>query len=224
MSADLAERVLVRAEIDGGVAVVTLDSPPLNALDEPLLDQLAATLAPLAGDPDVRVVVLTSAGRKAFAVGLDVPELATALSAPEPGPLQSAGAERAFGLLWELPQPVIAALPASAIGAGLQLAMSCDLVVAVESASLGLPELRMGVAPAQPGVIGLVRRLGLPRATEMVLLGRAVPAPRARELGLIAEVVPVGQALDRALAIARELAVLPGEALRAAKAALRSGI
>jgi enoyl-CoA hydratase len=224
MTVDVAERALVRAEVDGGVAVVTLDSPPLNALDEPLLDQLALTLGRLADEPAARVIVLTSTGRKAFAVGLDVPELATALSAPEPGPLQSAGTERAFGLLWALRQPVIAALPASAIGAGLQLAMSCDLVVAVESASLGLPELRMGVAPAVPGVVGLVRRLGLPRATEMVLLGRAVPAPRARELGLIAEVVPHGQALSRALQIARELALLPGDALCAAKAALRKGI
>jgi enoyl-CoA hydratase len=218
----LAERTLVRVETGDGLAVVTLDSPPLNALDAPLLSQLSVALETLRADRDVRVIVLSSAGRKAFAVGLDVPELATALSAPEPGPLQSPETERACSLLWGLPQPVIAALPASAMGAGLQLAMSADLVIAVGSASLGLPELRMGVAPSALGVAGLVRRLGLPRAAEMVLLGRSISAVRASELGLIAEAVPDGMALERALQIGRELARLPGHALCAAKAALRN--
>jgi enoyl-CoA hydratase/carnithine racemase len=224
MSTMLQERVLVRSEVDDGVAVVTLDSPPLNALDDGLLERLAAVLARLREGGAARVVVLTSAGRKAFAVGLDVPDLATALSAPDPGPLQSPAADRAFKLLWALPQPVIAALPASAVGAGLQLAMSCDLVVAVESATFGMPEVRLGVAPALPGVKGLVRRLGLPRATEMVLLGRTISAARAKELGLISEVVPPGKALDRAGEIARELASLPAGGLQAAKAALRAGM
>jgi enoyl-CoA hydratase len=224
MSATVQERTLVRCETSRGVAVVTLDSPPLNALDDALLDQLGAVLTRLRDGDAARVVVLTSAGRKAFAVGLDVPDLATALSAPDPGPLQSPAAERAFKLLWGLPQPVIAALPASAVGAGLQLAMSCDLVVAVESATFGLPEVRLGVAPALPGVIGLVRRLGLPRATEMVLLGRSISSSRARELGLISEVVPPGRALDRACEIASELAALPAGALQAAKAALRAAV
>lgn len=222
MSANAAERILVRADVSGAVAVVTLDNPPLNVLDQPLLEQLETTLDGVRHDPEVRAIVLTSTG-KTFAAGLDVPQLADALSAPKPGPLQSAAAARAFRLLWALPQPVIAALPASAMGPGLQLAMSCDLVVAVETATFGLPELRMGVPPALPGVVGLVRRLGLPRATEMVLLGRSVPARRARELGLIAEVVPHGEALERALQIARELAALPTAALQAAKAALRAG-
>jgi enoyl-CoA hydratase len=218
----LAERTLVHVQSGAGLAVVTLDSPPLNALDAPLLSQLSVALERVRADSDVRVVVLTSAGRKAFAVGLDVPDLATALSEPEPGPLQSAEAERACSLLWALPQPVIAALPASAMGAGLQLAMSADLVIAVGSASLGLPELRMGVAPSSLGVAGLVRRLGLPRAAEMVLLGRSISAVRASELGLIAEAVPDGMALERALQVGRELARLPGHALCAAKAALRN--
>jgi enoyl-CoA hydratase len=219
----LSEQTLVRLEVSSGIALLVIDNPPLNSLDAPLLGQLTVALQQIHNDPDVRVVVLSSAGRKAFAMGLDVPELASALSAPEPRSLQSVESQRACNLLWALPQPVIAALPASAIGAGLQLAMSADLVIAVESACLGLPELRMGAAPAATGVKGLVRRLGLPRATEMVLLGRSLPAWRARELGLIAEVVPDGAALDRGLEIARELSGMPREALCATKAALREG-
>jgi enoyl-CoA hydratase len=222
MSATAAQ-TLVHERREDGIALLTLDNPPLNALDDALLAQLVGVLERIAGDEDVRVVVLTSAGRRAFASGLDTPDLADALSRDAPSPLQSPGALRCLHLLFTLPQPVIAALPASAMGAGFQLALTCDLVVADERASFGLPELRLGVAPAPQGIIGLVRRLGLPRATEMVLLGRPIAARRAHELGLIAEVTHEGRALERSLEIARSLAHVPADALRAAKAALHAG-
>jgi enoyl-CoA hydratase/carnithine racemase len=129
----------------------------------------------------------------------------------------------ALTALGRLPQPVIAAIQASAIGGGLELALSCDLAVADERARLGLPEVSLGLIPGAGGTQRLWRRIGPLRAAEAILLAQPLSAERACEIGFINEVAAAGEALSRALVLATRLAELPARAVQAALRALRAG-
>lgn len=164
----------------------TLDRPPLNLLDRDVVGELATTFAALARDPAVRLAVLAGAGR-AFTAGMDVRVLRD---------LDVAGARALIASLYEAiemvhqaPFPVIAAINGACLGAGLELALACDLRISVAGARLGLPEVRVGV----PSVIHaalLPILVGPGRAAEMLLTGEAIEAERALEWGLVNRVVP----------------------------------
>ena len=195
----------VRLEL-GTVAQLTLDDPPLNLVTGELLDDLQAALATLeaAAPGDVRAVVVTGAGEKAFSVGSNVKEFEQH---------REAGGRARFELearvaqqLAGLPMPTIAAIEGSALGGGLELALCCDLRVASERAQLGLPEVRLAVTPSTGGTQRLPRIVGMARAKELLLTGRIVSAPEAERIGLVNEVVPAGHAVARARAIGEEIA------------------
>ena len=202
----------------GRVAQVTLDNPPLNILTGEVLEQLALVLDTLtAADPgDVRAVIVTGQGGRAFSVGSDVREFEV-----HRGPggrarfeLEASVAQR----LAALPMPTIAAIEGSALGGGLELALCCDLRVASEAATLGLPEVRLGVTPSTGGTQRLPRIVGLARAKELLLTGRVLSAAEAERIGLVGEVVPAGQAVARAAAIGDEIAERGPLAVREVKA------
>jgi enoyl-CoA hydratase len=208
---------LVRATRDGPVLLLTLERPDKrNALSAALRRDLLTALAADRDDADTRAVVLTGAG-KAFAAGADVEELAA----------RSTFEQRAFlapphiySAVATHPKPVLAAVNGHALGAGLELAMACDLRVCAPAAKLGQPEVALGILPGGGGTQRLPRLVGAGRAARMVLTGEPIDAATALAWGLVDEVAdePVTRAVELAKAMAQRSPV----ALRLAKEALRA--
>jgi enoyl-CoA hydratase len=176
----------LRVERHLAAVYVTLDRPPLNLLTPEFIAALKECFTDLARDPDTRVAVLTGSGR-AFTAGMDV----TFLSALDPASAKTfiTALHEAIHAVHEAPFPVVAILNGPALGAGFELAMACDLRVAAENATLGLPEVRVGVPSVIEAAL-LPTLVGAGRAAELLLLGDAIPAARALEWGLVNEVVP----------------------------------
>ena len=199
---------------DAAVAVVTIDRrEALNALDVPTLTELRDRLRELADDADVRVVVLTGAGEKAFVAGADIKYM----SGLEPEQAKSWGAlgHEAGRLLETMPKPTIAAINGFALGGGCELALACDLRYASARAKLGQPEINLGIVPGWGGTQRLARICGLGVAKDLVYTGRTIDAEEALRVGLVSAVAdPV---LDRALDTGRELAAKSPVALGLAK-------
>jgi enoyl-CoA hydratase len=207
---------LVRLEL-APVARLTLDNPPLNLVTRELLEALEVALATLeAADPgDLRAVVVTGAGDRAFSAGSHVGDFEN-----QRGPAGRARHELESGVarrLAELPMPTIAAIEGNALGGGLELALCCDLRVASEGAKLGLPEVRLAVTPGAGGTQRLPRVVGAAQAKRLILTGAVLTAREAESIGLVTEVVPAGQALARATAIGEEIASRGPIAVREAK-------
>jgi enoyl-CoA hydratase/carnithine racemase len=201
----------------GTVAHITLTNPPLNLVTRELLQELAETLTVLeaAAPGDVRAVVVTGAGDRAFSAGSHVGEFESQRepNGRERHALESGVADR----LARLPMPTIAAIEGNALGGGLELALCCDIRVASERAQLGLPEVRLAVTPGAGGTQRLPRVVGQARAREMILTGRILSAEEAERIGLVTQVVPAGQAVAAADAIAAEIATRGPIAVREAK-------
>jgi len=204
------------------VAEIELDRPEaLNAISTALARELIEATAAAAASDEVRVVLLTAAGDRAFSVGADLKER-NAMSDDDLR-AQREVFRAAFGGVLRLPQPVVAAVHGFALGGGCELALSCDVVVGDETAVLGLPEVTIGLVPGGGGTQLALRRLGAGRAADVVLTGRRIPAGEAHALGLIDRLVPAGSAREAAHDIARQIAANSPVATRAAKRALRDG-
>jgi enoyl-CoA hydratase len=210
----------VRVERGDGIAVVTIDNPPVNALDEATLEALGAAATEVAGDREVRAVILTGAGGKALAAGADLNELKEALGNRAEMEHHVGITRPVFAAWWGIEVPVIAAVDGSAAGGGLEFALACDLIVANREAKLGFPEARLGLIPGAGGTQRLPRRIGAAAALQLLALGKLVDAETAQRLGLV-DVVAEGTALAEAEALAAKLAAMPGEAVRGAKRAVR---
>ncbi|TME08968.1 MAG: hypothetical protein E6I65_12055 [Chloroflexi bacterium] len=202
----------------GLVAELALDNPPLNLVTDALLAELDAALATLeaAAPADVRAVVLTGRGERAFSVGSDVKafESHRGPSGRARFELEARVAQRLAGL----PMPTIAAIEGSALGGGLELALCCDIRIASVRATLGLPEVRLAVTPSTGATQRLPRIVGIARAKELLLTGRVIDAEEGRRIGLVHEVVAAGEAVARARAIGEEIAQRGPLAVRAVKA------
>lgn len=207
---------LVQLEI-GRVARLQLDNPPLNLISEELLADLDAALATLEGAApgDVRAVVVSASGERAFSVGSDVKAFERHRGAA--GRRHFEREEAVTSRLADLPMPTIAAIQGDALGGGLELALACDIRVVSQGARLGMPEVRLAVTPGAGGTQRLPRIVGVARAKEMILTGRLLATGEAEAIGLVNRVVPVGQALHVACAMADEIAALGPLAVRAAK-------
>ncbi|HVV89944.1 MAG TPA: enoyl-CoA hydratase-related protein [Solirubrobacterales bacterium] len=213
---------LVDTAAGDGVATVLISNPPANALADPVLEALGEVLADLAEDPAVRAVVIGGAGERIFVAGADLRQFDAALADAATMEGHAALTRRVFAALDALPMPTIAAVGGHAAGGGLELALACDLIVADPRARLGLPEVTLGLIPGAGGSQRLPRRVGRSRATRMLLLGEMVDAATAHEVGLVDVVAEPGAATATAGDLARRLAALPGRAVAAAKAALRT--
>jgi 2-oxoglutaroyl-CoA hydrolase len=205
----------LRLDRDSDVATITLDLPEkLNRVSMAARDQLAGLFEELGSDDDVRVIVLTGAGDKAFTAGGDIPGFLER----EP--------EELSRLAWNVaapercPKPVIAKLRGYAFGVGLELALACDFRVATEDVELALPEVKIGMLPGSGGTQRLARMIGLGRAKDMVMRGRRVGAEEALAIGLVTEVVAATE-LDTAVSsLVDELRALSPLALALAKRVL----
>ncbi len=198
-----------------GVALVTLDNPPLNLVTLEMTRELDALLSRLAADPAVRVMVLTGSGSRAFCAGSDIKEFLEVADAVVPKKLARENA--AYSRVAEFPKPTIAALNGIAFGGGLELAACCDLIVAEAGGSIALPEIKLGVFPGSGGTIRVTRRIGEGRAKQLMFFGEPVPVETALAWGLVNRVAPPGAAVETALTMARELAAGPNVALQLCK-------
>jgi len=205
-----------------GIAEITLNRPEaMNAISSAMAAELTRACAELAAAPEVRVVVFGAAGERAFCAGADLKERAGMTDADI---MRQRPVIRAvFGALLALPQPAIAAVHGFALGGGCELALSCDLVVADETATFGLPEVTVGLVPGGGGTQLALRRLGPGRAADLVLTGRKVGIDEAMRLGLVDRRVPAGQDGPAALELAGQIAANSPVAVRAAKRAIRHG-
>ena len=207
----------------GPVALITIDRPDvLNALGTAAAAELLAAADSLRENTDVRAVVVTGAGTRAFSAGADIAEFAS-LAGPDAflGFIQVL--ENAVSAIAELPQPVLAAVEGVALGGGCELAMACDLRVAGERARFGLPEVKLGLLPGLGGTQRSIRLLPPAVATRMLLTGEAITAAEAHQHGLCETPVPAGTALEAAMALASKLAAGPPLAMGAAKRLTRVG-
>jgi enoyl-CoA hydratase len=216
----MSEERVVRVETTDGVRVLTIDRPEKrNALNSAVRAAISKALAEAAGDLDVRVIVFTGAGEKAFVAGADVSEFA------ERTPLEQREAMRApnlFDEVWSFPKPTIAMINGYCLGGGCELALACDLRIGADSAHLGQPEVRLGIIPGGGATQRLPRLVGYGKALQLVLTGELVDAVSAYEIGLLDEIVPAEELRERTLEIARSMAAKSPVALALAKRALRA--
>jgi enoyl-CoA hydratase/carnithine racemase len=212
---------LTRVELEGTVATLRLDRPPVNALNLAMQHEILAAARWLAASGDVRAVVIYG-GEKMFAAGADIKEMAA---------MSYQDMERASHLLQEsyaavaaIPQPVVAAVTGYALGGGCELALCADLRVAGQRAKLGQPEVLLGVIPGLGGSQRLPRLIGPSRAKDLILTGRYVAAEEALSMGLVDRVVEDAAVYDQALDLARTFAAGAPLALAAAKRAINQGL
>ncbi len=197
-------------------AIVQLNRPEvLNALNMKLMEELVDALESLDKDNDVRCIILTG-NEKAFAAGADITEMADASSIEMLIRDQFARWDR----IRKVKTPIIAAVSGFALGGGCEIAMTCDMVIASETAKFGQPEINIGVMPGAGGTQRLTRAVGKVKAMEMVLTGRMISAEEALRWGLVNKVVPVEYYLEEAKAWAKEIASKPPVAVRLAKEAV----
>ncbi len=213
----------LRLEVADGVATVTIDRPKqLNALDARTLGELGAALAWVAARPaEVRALILTGGGEKAFVAGADI--AAMSKMSPEEARAFAALGHRTLAALEALPLVTIAAVNGFALGGGCELAMACDLVYASEKAKFGQPEVKLGLVPGFGGTQRLTRRVGLMRAKELILSGETYDAAAARAMGLALEVLPPERLLEHARTRARTIAAQGPAAVALAKRLLQDG-
>jgi len=207
---------LVLVERDDPIAVVLLNRPQqLNALSSQLMEELVVDLQQLDADDGVRCIVL-GGNERAFAAGADIAELAagTAVSLYQDRRIDRWDAIRT------LRTPLVAAVSGFCLGGGCELALTCDLIVASESARFGQPEINLGVMPGAGGTQRLTRAVGKAVAMDMILSGRMLGAAEARDLGLVARVVAKEAWLEEAKRVAREIAAKSPVSVRLAKEAI----
>ena len=211
---------LVRQELADGVAVLTLDNPPLNLVTLELTRRLDEALDRLAVDPACRVLILTGAGERAFCAGSDVKEFPDLMAPGRAVAVKMIKENLVYSKLDDFPRPTIAAVRGLAMGGGLELAVCCDLILVEEGTRLALPEVDLGVFPGSGGTVRVTRRIGEGRAKEMMFTAAPIDASTALGWGLVNRVVAQGRVLEEARALAARIAAKPAMALRLCKEAV----
>jgi enoyl-CoA hydratase len=210
-------------QIKAGIAFITFNRPKvLNALNEACLKELSHAIDVIAGDEDIRVLILTGAGEKSFVAGADITEFLkfNVLKAK----LFSEKGHRLVNKLQDLPIPVIAAVNGFALGGGCEIVLACDFIYASENAMFGLPEINLGIIPGFGGTQRLPRIIGKNRAKEMIFTGKMISAAEAHAIGLVNKVCPQDQLMNDVLKVAGTIVSKGKVSLRAAKQAVNSGM
>jgi enoyl-CoA hydratase len=210
----------ILCDVVNGVATVTLNNLPLNVVTLEMTRELSKLLPALAANPEVRVLVLTGAGERAFCAGSDISEFPSMLGRGKIVPVKLAFENETYGKVAAFPKPTIAAVSGLAYGGGLELAVCCDFIVVEEHTRLCLPEIKLGVFPGSGGTVRVTKRIGATRTKEMMFYGEPIDASTALLWGLVNRVVPRGHGLQVAGTMAEELAHQPNLALQLCKAAI----
>jgi enoyl-CoA hydratase len=209
-------------EIEKPIAIVTVNRPKvLNALNLETVGELGAAFTMLEANPDVRAIVVTGSGEKAFVAGADITEFRGKTS-PEMIPFAKKGHDVAR-IMESMGKPIIAAVNGYALGGGCELAMACDMRFASETAKFGQPEILLGLIPGLGGTQRLSRLVGQGIARELIYGGEQITAQRAYEIGLVNRVFPADQLMEKTKEFALKLAAKPSHALKMAKTAINNG-
>lgn len=210
----------VQVEKEGKLAVITLNNPPVNALNSELLGELDKAMDDLAADMGIGALIITGAGEKAFVAGADISEFPTLNC--ENGEKLARRGQMIFQKLADFHAPVIAAVNGFALGGGLELALACDIRVVAENAKLGLPEVTLAIFPGYGGTQRLPRLISPGKARELVFTGDMIDASEAASLGLAEHVA--GDAFAKAKEIAGTILKRGPVAVRQAKKAVNRGL
>jgi enoyl-CoA hydratase len=187
-----------------GIGWITINRPDkLNALNRETVEELANAFAGLHDDAEVRVVILTGAGEKAFIAGADISELARLDY--ETGKKYALRGQEVTKLIENSRKPVIAAINGYALGGGTEFALACHIRIASENAKMGQPEVKLGIIPGYGGTQRLARLVGKGKALELILSGRTIDAREAKEIGLVNRVVPLSELTSSCEALAKEI-------------------
>ncbi len=214
-------REFVRLEVEEGVGTIRLDRPKMNALNAQVQEEIRSAAAEATERDDVKAVVVWG-GERVFAAGADIKEMAD-MSYTDMIK-RSSGLTTAFSAVARIPKPVVAAINGYALGGGCELALCADIRVAAEDATLGQPEILLGIIPGAGGTQRLSRLVGPSRAKDIIFTGRFVEAEEALAIGMVDRVVPAGEVYETALAWARQFAGAATYAVRAAKDAIDRGL
>ncbi len=207
---------------DAAIATVTLNRPEvLHALDAVMFDELERAFHDLAADTNIRVILLTASGDRAFAAGADIRAL-THTDATS-GRAASERGQHVFLQIERCGKPVIACINGVALGGGCELALACTFRIASDRAKLGLPELKLGLIPGYGGTQRLPRLIGRSAALRLILTGATVDAAEALRLGLVDEIVPAPELMTRARALAESIAAMAPLAIAAVMQAVQRG-
>lgn len=210
----------VKVELSGGVAVCTLNRPDaLNAVTHAGHAELESLFVQLAGDTDVKAIVLTGAGR-AFCAGGDIKEMGSG-AYDQPGGIFDSGARQLVTKLLAIEQPIIAAVNGAAVGLGATLALLCDVIFMADTAKIGDTHVSVGLVPGDGGAVIWPLLVGPARAKEYLMTGDLIPAVEAERIGLVNHVVPADKLMDEALAFATRLAGGATLAIRFTKLAIQ---
>lgn len=211
----------VQTEINGRVGLITINYPPANALGYQTMKELGEAIEFFLRAAEVKVLVITGAG-KFFVAGADINEL-QGLTPATVGEFNGLTTRVLNSLAYSV-KPVVCAINGMALGGGLELALACDIRLAVEGARLGCPEINLGLMPGAGGTQRLPRIVGVGRAKELILTGRLMTAAEALGLGIVEQVVPSERLMGETLKLAGTIAEKSGVALRVAKRAIMEGI
>ncbi len=213
------EHIVVESPAEG-VGLIRLNRPrTFNALTEPLMNELVHALRAMDADENVRCIVITGT-KRVFAAGADIKEMAQAT----PVELMAKNFIGRWEHVRQVSKPIIAAVSGYALGGGCELALTCDMIVASETAVFGQPEINLGVIPGAGGTQRLARTIGKALTMEMVLNDRRLSAEEAERFGLVNRVAPVETYLDEAVALAAEIAARAPVAIRLAKDAVNMAL
>ena len=209
-------------QVDGGIATITFNRPKaMNALNAALMEELSRALDEIAANEDIRVLILTGAGEKAFVAGADITELATYNSLQ--AKCFAASGHATISKLQELPVAVIAAVNGFALGGGNEIAIACDFIYASENAMFGLPEITLGLMPGFGGTQRLPRLVGKGKAKELIFTGGRVNAREALDIGLVNKICEPQGLIDECKKMAAMICETGPIAIEQAKYAINHG-
>lgn len=216
---------LVHIEKLAGVAIVTIDNPPMNVLSKQVTRELGEVFTAIAEDSEVIAAILTGAGSRAFMAGADIKEFPQSLGL-EKEQLKKNNLEShdVLNFIERIPKPTIALLNGLAFGGGCELALTCDIRIAEAHVKIGLPEVKLGLFPGGGGTQRLPRLIGPSKAKELMFLGEPLSAEEALKIGLINQVVESGKGMETAIHMAKKMASYSLQALSRIKKAVNDGI
>lgn len=215
---------LVRLEVNNGIAVVTIDNPPMNVLSGQVTKELGEIFTEISENSDVIVAILRGEGSRAFMAGADIKEFPSWLEmSKEEVKSMNMESHKVLNFIDNLPKPTIAMLNGITFGGGCELALTCDIRIAEDHAQIGLPEVKLGLFPGGGGTQRLPRLVGEAKAKELMFIGDPLTAEQALQIGLVNKVVPKGEGMEAALAMAKKMAGYSLQALTRIKKAVNEG-
>ncbi len=212
----------IKIKTESPIAWIILNRPHrLNAITPKMISEIEDALKELQAKEDVKVIIFTGSGEKAFSAGADVNLLKEANSTYS-GYALTIGLSRLATMIEEYPKPTIAAIKGYALGGGLELALACDFRLATENAKVGLPEINLGLLPAGGGIQRLLKNIGVARTKELAMLGEQIDSNESMRIGLLTKVFPQERFDDEVKKFALKIAEMPQHALKAIKLAIRA--